>query len=163
MQRIAGLIFAMMVMIPPAAADDTKAFTLDPALLFAVSGGLWEDSGPEAAEAGKDTAPAATEETLPASGYYRLIAIRANGGAAVYLQKIGRTAEGASLVESLPLEEINALSPLVIDIRPDGSETGAPGFGAFVHLKTDPGSAEPETWSVFVDEFGDLAVSRGTN
>lgn len=159
-----GLVLsaALLFAAPGARADEIFASALDPALLFAVSGGSWQEDGAETA--GDDaTASEDAGEPQPAAGYFRLIAVRAEGGAAVYLQRIARTEEGFALAESLPIEEINALSPLVVDIRPDGESAGLPGFGAFVHLRTDPSVVEPETWSVFVDEFGDLAVSRGTN
>ena len=63
------------------------------------------------------------------------------------------------------IDEINALGAYVTDMRPEDS-TGAAtqaGFGAYIFLKTDPTVAEPETWALYIDEFGEIQVERSSN
>lgn len=159
--------------VAPALAQDPKgiAQTLSERVLFVTSGGFWEgvavpqnDAAGEAsgqANSAAETAPAATQR-----GYYRLVAIRGQDNRSlVELQQIELTPEGPQLALSISLEEINALGAYVTDIRPEDS-TGAAsqhGFSAFIYLKTDPTVAEPETWALFVDEFGDIVVEKSSN
>lgn len=34
---------------------------------------------------------------------------------------------------------------------------------ATVYLKTDPTAREPETWTVLIDDLGDIKVERASN
>lgn len=175
---LAGLLFASAL---PALAQDIKALadTLPSRVLFVVSGGFWAETLPDPEEMAPSDAPA-TEKTegdanqssaspdqrTPQRGYYRLIAIRGEDNRSlVFLQRLALGPEGPDLVLSIAVEEINGLGAYVTDIRPENS-TGAAsqaGFAAFIYLKTDTAVVEPETWAVFVDEFGDVVVEKSTN
>ena len=99
-------------------------------------------------------------------GYYRLIAVRGEDNRSlVELQHIALTPDGPQLLESFGIEEINSLGAYVTDIRPEDS-TGAAaqqGFGAYIYLKTAPNVVEPETWALYVDQFGDIQVEQWSN
>lgn len=164
----------------PTLAQDAGgiAQSLNERVLFVTSGGFWEEAiAPQSdasgsAEAGDESntgdaeskAEAAPSETQ--RGYYRLIATRGEDNRSlVELQQIALTPEGPQLALSISLEEINALGAYVTDVRPENS-TGAasqPGFSAFIYLKIDPTVTEPETWALFVDEFGDITVEKSSN
>ena len=95
-----------------------------------------------------------------------LIAIRgADNRSQLHLQQIALTPEGPELALSIGIDEINALGAYVTDIRPEDSTgaASAPGFAAYIYLKTDPKVAEPETWALYVDEFGEIQVERSSN
>jgi len=173
------LLLLTSLMMPLAgqagAQEDPAALAgaLSPRVLFVTSGGYWEESAERDAAASDDAAATEGEtspelaEVAPASrGYYRLIAIRgADNRSQVHLQHIALTPEGPELALSMGIDEINALGAYVTDMRPEDS-TGAAsqaGFAAYIYLKTDPTVAEPETWAVYVDEFGDLQVERSSN
>ena len=151
-------------------AQDVSALaeSLSARLLFVTSGGYWEEAG-DATETETQTAepvsPSA-EAAPPKRGYYRLIAIRgADNSSQVHLQQIALTPQGPELALSIGVDEINSLGGYVTDIRPEDS-TGAasgPGFAAYIYLKTDPKVIEPDTWSLYVDEFGDIHVERSSN
>ena len=53
----------------------------------------------------------------------------------------------------------------ITDMRPESSSGVADrqGFAAFVYLKLDPASAEPDTYELYVDEFGDAVFAPATN
>ncbi|KGF67511.1 hypothetical protein LL06_21950 [Hoeflea sp. BAL378] len=161
---------------------------LAPRVLFVTSGGYWEEAGdaaapapdaagektagsdaaaPAAEAAGEETAGEPTAGPAPGSrGYYRLIAIRgADNRSQLHLQQIALTPEGPELALSIGIDEINALGAYVTDIRPEDSTgaASAPGFAAYIYLKTDPKVAEPETWALYVDEFGEIQVERSSN
>lgn len=53
----------------------------------------------------------------------------------------------------------------VTDIRPETSDgiSTQPGLFATVYLKTDPAATEPETWTVLIDDLGDIKIERETN
>ncbi|MBC7285148.1 hypothetical protein [Hoeflea sp.] len=154
---------------PSALADQ-----LAPRVLFVTSGGYWEETesvdaaaAPEEADqTDADTSSDLTENAPPRRGYYRLIAVRGEDNRSrVHLQHIALTPQGPELALSMGIEEINALGAYVTDIRPEDS-TGAAsqaGFAAYIYLKTDPTVAEPETWAVYIDEFGDLKVEQSSN
>jgi hypothetical protein len=57
------------------------------------------------------------------------------------------------------------MKPYVTDIRPENSSgiTTQPGLFATVYLKTDPKAAEPESWTVLIDDLGEIKVERATN
>lgn len=128
------------------------ATTLSPRILFVTSGGYWEKTGEEAGSQQR--------------GYYRLIAVRGDDNRSlVELQHIALTADGPQLLDSSAIEEINSLGAYVTDIRPEDS-TGASaqqGFGAYIYLKTAPNVVEPETWALYVDQFGDIQVEQSSN
>lgn len=185
---LAGLIPALA---SPSLAQDIEglAESLPERVLFVTSGGAWEEAvnpGPnetgetsdgKAAEpqikaeaqapdnASPDVAEA-TPPTAPQRGYYRLVALRGpDNRSLLHLQQIALTGDGPELVLSIEVEEINALGAYVTDIRPEDS-TGAasqPGFAAYIYLKTDPTMVEPETWALYIDEFGDIVVEKSSN
>ena len=150
-----------------------------PRILFVTSGGYWEEAGetdpdpadPDAAEPEsadnetKDDTASELAEAVPAShGYYRLIAIRGEDNRSqVHLQQIALTPQGLAL--SIEIDEINSLGGYVTDMRPEdstGAASGA-GFAAYIYLKTDPTVVEPDTWALYIDEFGDIQVERSSN
>lgn len=153
------------------------AETLAPRVLFVTSGGYWEDASEpapdetapaaEGAEAAPDANATAPSDAAPISrGYYRLVAIRGEDNKSqVQLQQIALTPAGPELALSVAIDEINSLGGYVTDIRPEDS-TGAsstPGFAAYVYLKMDPAVVEPDTWAVYIDEFGDIRVEQSSN
>ncbi|MEP3437927.1 MAG: hypothetical protein ABJN75_14280 [Hoeflea sp.] len=165
------------------AQDNINALAgeLTPRILFVTSGGYWEEAGetdpdpadPDAADpdaAGKETNNDTTSElaeAVPASrGYYRLIAIRGEDNRSqVHLQQIALTPQGPELALSIEIDEINSLGGYVTDMRPEdstGAASGA-GFAAYIYLKTDPTVVEPDTWALYIDEFGDIQVERSSN
>lgn len=169
---LAGLIPAMM---STGFAQDASvlAETVPSRVLFVTSGGFWQDvDEPEAADAAPESSEAPAEPAEPAAatpsarGYYRLIAIRGEDNKSlVYLQQIALTPQGPESTLTIGLDEINALGGYVTDIRPEDS-TGAasqPGFAAYIYLKTDPKVIEPDTWSVYIDELGDIRVEQSSN
>ncbi|OCW56685.1 hypothetical protein [Hoeflea olei] len=171
-------LLALLALAPAGAAQaqsdgDTLAGALSPRVLFVTSGGSWEGTADDAGDADKADAADATKPSDPAAeaapaprGYYRLIAIRgADNTSDLQLQQIALTPDGPELVMTTAVEEINALGAYVTDIRPEDSTgtASAPGFAAYIYLKTDPGVAEPETWSLYVDEFGEMQVERSSN
>lgn len=138
------------------------ADTLSPRILFLTSGGYWE----EATEPSDADAAGAEAKTENQRGYYRLIATRGEDNRSLLqLQQIALTPEGPEIATSVGIDEINSLGGYITDIRPEDS-TGASskqGFGAYIYLKTDPSVVEPETWSLYIDEFGDMLVERSSN
>ncbi|MEM5494236.1 hypothetical protein [Hoeflea sp. AS16] len=150
------LVLACLAAAAPAAGlaqeAEKLAESLSPRILFVTSGGYWEQ---EDAEAGS-----------PQRGYYRLIAIRGEDNRSlVELQHIALAPGGPDVVTTTSIEEINTLGGYITDIRPEDS-TGAAsqmGFAAYIYLKTDPKVVEPETWALYIDEFGDIVVERSSN
>ena len=125
---------------------------------FVVSTGFWEEAAGEDGEA--------AEPEAMRRGYYKLIAERQTDGTAeVHLQQIEATADGPKIASSTVLEEFSALKPYVTDIRPENSSgvTTQPGLFATVYLKTDPKALEPESWTVLIDDLGEIKVERATN
>lgn len=166
----AGLI-GLLLAAGPALAEDIDQLPVT--ATFVISGGFWEGDGEplplSAAPPESTAAPSQGEaKTVPAArgGYYKLIAIRQQDRTAkIYLQQILSGGSGPQVVESVELEEFAAIRPYVTDIRPEDS-TGVsrqPGFFATVYLKTDPAQVEPESWTVLIDEFGEIRVERATN
>ena len=134
------------------------------AITFVVSTGFWEDADGDTAPVTSDTA--ADEKPGPRRGYYKLIAVRQKDGTAqIHLQQIEATSDGPKIVSSTVLEEFSALKPYVTDIRPENSSgvTAQPGLFATVHLKTDPRATEPESWTVLIDDLGDIKIEPATN
>lgn len=134
------------------------------AITFVVSTGFWEEADGDTVPTTSDTA--AAEKPAPRRGYYKLIAVRQKGGTAqIHLQQIEATADGPKIVSSTVLEEFSALKPYVTDIRPENSSgvTTQPGLFATVHLKTDPKATEPESWTVLIDDLGEIKIEHATN
>ncbi len=152
----------------PALADETVLMPAN--IIFVTSTGYWEESG-DPLSAPDQTGATATD-IKPASpalvqrGYYKLVAVRQpEGNAHIFLQQVALDASGPKIVSSAELEEFSAMKAYVTDIRPDTSDGVAaqPGLFATVYLKTDPTAAEPETWTVLIDDIGDIKVERETN
>lgn len=162
------LILACLLPVLPgpgiAQAVSDLAGTLSPRILFLTSGGYWEKTG-GASESNVESAEEEADVALQ-RGYYRLIAIRGEDNRSLLqLQQIALTPDGPEIATSVGIEEINGLGGYITDIRPEDS-TGAAsqqGFGAYIYLKTDPSIAEPETWALYIDEFGDIQVERSSN
>ncbi len=136
-------------------------------ITFVVSTGFWEEPVEDAAEATakQETAEAAKPAEMR-RGYYKLIAMRQpDGTAEVHLQQIEATASGPKIASSTVLEEFSAMKPYVTDIRPENSSgiTTQPGLFATVYLRTDPKAAEPESWTVLIDDLGEIKIERATN
>lgn len=118
-----------------------------------------------AGEPGPADAPA-TAKAEPARGFYRLVVIRSNDNTSrLHLQRFALSPEGPTLVDGRELQEISSLPAYVTDARSEDTSnvTNQAGFAAFITLKTDPTVVERETWTVFVDEFGEVEVTRATN
>lgn len=166
LSRLAFAAFAMAA--SPAFSSDIDALPVT--ATFVVSTGFWEEVGgePTGKTASKDTPETDnTAADAPARrGYYKLVAIRQpDRTAKVYLQQIALDEAGPQVVESIELEEFTAIKPYVTDIRPEDS-TGIsrqPGLFATVYLKTDPAATEPESWTVLIDEFGEIKIEKATN
>ncbi|WEZ83737.1 hypothetical protein P6U16_02765 [Rhizobium sp. 32-5/1] len=145
-------------------------------VIFVTSTGYWEESGdpldvldPLAAPSTRQTEPA-TETTAKSEpvqrGYYKLIAVRqVDGTAHIHLQQIASGPEGPKVISSAELEEFSNLKAYITDIRPESSTGIArqPGMFATVYLKTDPQALEPDSWTVLIDDIGDIKVERATN
>ena len=136
-------------------------------ITFVVSTGFWEEPAEAATEeGGKPETAGAAQPAKMRRGYYKLIAVRQpDGTAQVHLQQIEATDEGPKIATSTVLEEFSAMKPYVTDIRPENSSgiTTQPGLFATVYLKTDPKAAEPEGWTVLIDDLGEIKVERATN
>ncbi|MCA1439176.1 hypothetical protein I6F07_02850 [Ensifer sp. IC4062] len=137
-------------------------------ITFVTSTGYWEESGTALSQDGaEEKAGRATSGSQSGKrGYYKLIAVRQNDGTAqVHLQQIASMPTGPEVVSSAELEEFTALKPYVTDIRPETSTgiTPQPGMFATVYLKTDPSAKEPESWTVVIDDLGDIKIERATN
>jgi hypothetical protein len=147
----------------PAAADDIDALPVT--VTFLISGGFWEEDAETLAETSSASLPPSSDGDM-VRGYYKLASVRQpDRTAKIYLQQIASTETGPHLVNSVELEEFSAIKPYVTDIRPEDSTgiTSQPGFFATVYLKTDPATTEPESWTVLIDEFGEIRVERATN
>ena len=71
------------------------------------------------------------------------------------------TDAGPAVEMTTEIEELNASPSYVTNIVQEN--TGQPGFSAFIYAKSDPSLPEPDTWTVFVDEFGELTIEKATN
>lgn len=158
----------------------TEISLISDRLLFVTSGGFWveaavadedvpaEEAAGESTDEAKPEADAAvsteaTPEVASRRGYYRLVVIRGDDNTSkLFLQEMEISEQGPSISLSTEIEEINALGAYVTDVRREDS-SGEPGFLAFVFLKTDLKLVEPDTWTVLVDEFGDITVEQATN
>ena len=166
-----AFVFACLV-VPGLLSSARAADEALPAaeIIFVTSTGFWEESGDPLAildPTGKAEGQK-PGETQPEKqrGYYKLIAVRQpEGNAHIYLQQIASGAEGPKVISSAELEEFSAMKAYVTDIRPETSDgiSTQPGLFATVYLKTDPAATEPETWTVLIDDIGDIKVERETN
>lgn len=131
-------------------------------VLSAVSGGYWEaEIEPKQAEG-----DATKADPIAARGYYRIAALRSKDNTSrLYLQRIWLATDGPTLVDSVEVTALTDMKAYITDMRPESSTGIAerPGFAAFIYLKLDPAAAEPDTYELFIDEFGDAAFSPATN
>lgn len=130
------------------------ALTLPDTLTFTVSGGYWTEE--------EDV----DGETVTKGGYYRLSAFRrADKTSELILQKIENTDDGPQQAITLDVEEISGMNAFITDMRPESSlgSSQSQGFAAFVYLKTDISTVEPETYSVYIDDLDDIYVELASN
>ena len=165
----AGLLAVLMAFaaVPAVASDapDVMATTTPARVLAVVSGGFWSDEV-DAAEASDADAKAEESAKTSRRGYYRSIAVRSQDNTSrLFLQRIWLTEDGPELLDTREITELTEMKAYITDMRPEDSTGIAklPGFVTFVYLKRDPSTAEPDTWELFVDEFGDLAFTPATN
>ena len=139
----------------PAVAQGLEdALTLPNGLTFAVSGGYWTEE--------REVDGAKVE----AGGYYRLTSImREDKTSVLVLQKIENTDQGPQQALTIDIEEISNMNAYITDMRPESSlgSATAPGFAAYVYLKTDLNTAEPKTYSVYIDDLDDIYVEPASN
>lgn len=171
---------AALATADPAASQDApvqgavaaEAEAIAARTLFVVSGGYWENEGDAAAGGasgdGSDKAGASeSAPELPAGrGYYRVVAIRQpDNTSRVFLQQVALATDGPKLVTTRPIEEINALAGYVTDVRQEKSDgmVDQPGLTAYVFIKKDPKETEPDTWTIFVDEYGAVGIEHTSN
>ncbi|HTO29899.1 MAG TPA: hypothetical protein VL202_01770 [Pararhizobium sp.] len=163
---LAGLLF---VSAPPSLSFAEEPALIPDNIIFVTSTGYWEESSDPLnvldPEAGK-TQPAVPATPPAQHGYYKLIAVRQpEGNTHIFLQQIALDANGPRMISSAELDEFSATKIYVTDIRPETSNgvVRQPGLFATVYLKTDPTAMEPETWTVLIDDIGDIKVERETN
>jgi hypothetical protein len=169
LQRIALCTLVLACWPLAARAVEAEDPILPAAILFATSTGYWEDDGtaPAVQHVPSAVAPTTPADTKPKlrHGYYKLFAVRQQDKTAkIYLQQIAQVDDGPVVVSTVELQELNDLKPYVTDIRPENS-TGMlkePGLFATVYLKTDP-DAESDSWTVIIDEFGEVTVGKASN
>ncbi|MDO9415861.1 hypothetical protein [Pararhizobium sp.] len=165
-----SLALLPLLLVLPAQAQDQEILPVN--VTFAISTGFW--TGTQGLLGALDPgltikAPgtvAADATDKPQRGYYKLVAVRQpDGTAKIHLQQIGLSAKGPELLSSIELDEFSALKPYVTDIRPESSSgtAASPGLFATVHLKTDPKAVEAESWTIIVDDLGELKIERATN
>jgi hypothetical protein len=141
---------------------------LPASVTFATSTGYWKDDGqsPAVERAPTPGSEAPASQTAAARhGYYKLFAVRQpDRTAKVYLQQGPKADQGPEIVSTVELQELNDLKPYVTDIRPENSSgiIKEPGLFATVYLKTEP-QAEPDGWTVLIDEFGEITVEKASN
>lgn len=133
---------------------------------FLISGGLWEDPGESSIKSNSQKSaviPPVSSSSTIRRGYYRVVAVRQpDQTSKVYLQQIQVSDAGAQLIDRVELQEISDLHAYVTDIRTDDTAgiNRTLGLSATVYLKSNPKSVDPESWSVIVDEFGEIQVAR---
>ncbi|WFU48744.1 hypothetical protein [Sinorhizobium terangae] len=167
-----ALLLAFCLALPASNLWAQESPILPSNITFVTSTGYWEESGAalsqDSAEKNPGDAASGSQGSSPGGkrGYYKLIAVRQNDGTAqVHLQQVASTPAGPEVLSSAELEEFTALKPYVTDIRPETSTgiTEQPGMFATVYLKTDPSAREPESWTVVIDDVGDIKIERATN
>lgn len=166
---VSACCLALLLAVGSSARADDPVLMPDN-IIFVTSTGYWEESGDPLSvldpNAAKTENTPASSPTAAQRGYYKLVAVRQpEGNTHVFLQQIALGAAGPKVVSSAELEEFSALKVYVTDIRPETSDGVArqPGLFATVYLKTDPAATEPETWTVLIDDIGDIKVERETN
>ncbi|WP_149738160.1 hypothetical protein [Rhizobium sp. RU20A] len=151
---LSALLVSAFLALPPTDAAAEDAGLPAPEVTFVISTGFWQEPQDDA-------------QAVPIQrGYYKLIALRQpDGTAQIHLQQIASTPEGPRVLTSAELEEFSDLRAYVTDIRPDSSSgvSSQPGLFATVYLKTDPAAPETESWTVLIDDLGDVRVERATN
>ncbi|MCP4314590.1 MAG: hypothetical protein GY789_00775 [Hyphomicrobiales bacterium] len=188
LRQVAAVLFAAFVVFataaPVMASDDpaVMADTTPTRVLSVVSGGFWETTveKPEAGEKNADAGTEATEtketdsetaelkETVKQTirGYYRSIAIRSSDNTSrLFLQRIWLSEDGPTLLDTREIKTLTEMQAYITDMRPENSTGIAKqhGFVTFVYLKKDPAAEEPDTWELYVDQFGDTAFTPATN
>ncbi len=188
LRQVAAVLFAAFVVFataaPVMASDDpaVMADTTPTRVLSVVSGGFWEATveKPEAEEKNADAGTEATEtketdsetaelkETVKQTirGYYRSIAIRSSDNTSrLFLQRIWLSEDGPTLLDTREIKTLTEMRAYITDMRPENSTGIAKqhGFVTFVYLKKDPAAEEPDTWELYVDQFGDTAFTPATN
>ncbi len=129
-------------------------------IIAVVSGGLWRAGTEEQSEADTDAAPP------DGGGYYRAIAVRSpDNTSRLYFQKIDLSTGKPEILETVDVEELASMPAYITDMRPETSTgvTDYEGFAAYVYLKEDPSAVEPDTWELFVDEFGEHEFLPASN
>ncbi|NVP54594.1 hypothetical protein [Mycoplana rhizolycopersici] len=165
----ATAILVAVIVSAAATVRAQNASPLPPAVTFAVSTGYWQDSAEDS-----DKAAAPTTESTAADagdtpvrrGYYKLFSLRQpDGTAKVFLQRIEMAADGPAIASSTEIEEFTAMKAYVTDIRPESSDgvTAQPGMFATIHLKTDPKAAHSDSWTVLIDDLGEMRVEKASN
>lgn len=157
---LAALLLTTAVL--PARAQAIDALPVS--AIFVVSSGMWEEQNLEPVKGadGQLRPPPAT----PTRGYYKVVAIRQSDGTAkIYLQRIVFTADGPNLLENVELEEFNQMKSYVTDVRPESSNgaSASPGLFVTVYLKTDPMAKEAESWTILIDELGEMKIEKASN
>ncbi|WP_331374060.1 hypothetical protein [Sinorhizobium chiapasense] len=166
-----ALLLSLCLALPTSNLRAQESAMLPSNITFVTSTGYWEESGAALLQDGAEENAGGTTSGSQGSssgkrGYYKLIAVRQSDGTAqVHIQQIASTPAGPEVVSSAELEEFTALKPYVTDIRPETSTgiTPQPGMFATVYLKTDPSAKEPESWTVVIDDVGDIKIERATN
>ncbi|KRB50379.1 hypothetical protein ASE04_17710 [Rhizobium sp. Root708] len=164
-------LFCTLLLTAPLSAEagEEPGALLPASVIFATSTGYWEDDG-ELPIVQHSAASAKPDESKKAQskarhGYYKIFAVRQpDRTAKVFLQQIAQTEDGPDVLSTVEIQELNDLKPYVTDIRPENS-TGMlkePGLFATVFLKTDP-DAEADSWTVIIDEFGEVTVGKASN
>ncbi|MBX4928554.1 hypothetical protein [Rhizobium binae] len=164
--RLTFMTTIFLVGCSAAIAAPAQDAILPASVIFATSTGYWENDGnaPDI-----ERAPtAAGSVSVPQGkrhGYYKLFAVRQpDRTSKVYLQQVAQTETGPAIASTVELQEISDLKPYVTDIRPENSSgiSKQPGLFATIYLKIDP-AAEPDGWTVLIDEFGDITIEKATN
>lgn len=160
-------LLLLMVMGKTVPATATELDELPPQVTFSISGGRWEDPGEsenngivKSPDLKKD--PQSPEKSIR-RGYYRLVAVQQpDKTGKVFLQQMQVTDAGSKLIDRVELQEISDLHAFVTDIRTDDTSgiNKSLGFLATVYVKTSPKSADPDSWNVMIDEFGEIQVAR---
>ncbi len=133
-------------------------------VIAVVSGGKWDSATVETDDS--EAPEEGAGETPAGSGYYRAVAIRSeNRTSKLFLQKIRLTDGNPETLSTVEVEDLSNLDAFITDMRPENSTgvTEDSGFVVYVYLKEDPQVAEPDTWELFVDEFGDFEFLPASN
>jgi hypothetical protein len=167
---VALMAIAPMTIVPSHAQTDsaggsaTIADLVSARVLSVVSGGYWE--GQIEPEAAPEADESAKPEPIAARGYYRIVAVRSKDNTSrLFLQRIRLADGGPDLVDTSEITALTDMKAYITDMRPESStgQADRPGFAAFVYLKLDPAAVEPDTFELFVDDFGDVAFTPATN